>query len=142
MVFQNLIQGSAFSDDRGVINFFNSFNMSEIVRMYEISPSNITIKRGWQGHKAEKKWFYCHTGSFVVNLIKLDNFESPSDHLKPKNLILNGDDPRVLEISGGYATAFKAIEESSKLLVFSNFSLEESKNDDFRYPIEKWEAKW
>lgn len=138
----NLLEGLNFSDERGSIKFFNSFNMSEIIRMYEISPGNTTIKRGWQGHKNEKKWFYCYTGEFVVNLIKLDNFETPTSELKPERFLLEAHSPRVLEISGGYATGFKASKEGSKLLVFSNYTLEQSKNDDFRYPIEKWDAIW
>ena len=88
------------------------------------------------------KWFYCHTGAIVVHLIHVDNFEDPSPLLKPKRIILEAKNPMILEISGGYATGFKALEENSTLQVFSNFSLDESKNDDFRYPIEKWDAEW
>ena len=78
----------------------------------------------------------------MVQLIEVDNFEQPSPLLNPKRIVLDAKNPAILEISGGYATGFKAIEENSILQVFSNFSLDESKNDDFRYPIEKWEAKW
>ncbi len=142
MLSAKLIKGSNFSDIRGKLNFFNTFDMKEVVRFYEIAPTSLHIIRAWQGHQYEKKWFYCNVGAFVVNLIKLDNFDNPSNLLKPKNYILEENNPCVLEISGGYATGFKALEENSKLLIFSNFNLEESKNDDFRYPIEKWEAVW
>ena len=138
----NLIQGASFTDERGKLNFFNALDMSTIVRFYEIAPNDTNTVRGWQGHKDEKKWFYCNTGAFVVNLVKLDNFESPSNLLKPKRLILEENNPCILKISGGYATGFKATEENSRLQVFSNFTLEESKNDDFRFPIDTWEAKW
>ena len=137
MAYHNLIQGSTFTDERGNINFFNSFDMAKVARFYEIKPSNIDIIRAWQAHKEELKWFYCHTGVFVVQLV-----EQPSTLLNPKKIVLDAKNPAILEISGGYATGFKAIEENSILQVFSNSSLDESKNDDFRYPIEKWEAKW
>jgi len=85
----------------------------------------------WQGHKKEKKWFYCNSGSFLVNLIQVDNFDVPSETIAPERYILESKEPSILEISGGYATGFKALEEKSNLIVFSDFSLEESKNDDF-----------
>lgn len=142
MVFHRLIQGASFHDDRGGLNFFNEFDMSKIVRLYEISPNDTNTIRGWQGHKAEKKWFYCNSGSFIVNIIQVDNFDSPSEELIAKRFVLESLKPAVLEISGGYATGFKAKEVDSKLLVFSNFSLEASKEDDFRYDVDKWSATW
>jgi len=142
MAFHHLIQGASFRDERGDLNFFNTFDMSDIVRMYEISPSETSTIRGWQGHKKEKKWFYCNSGSFIVNLVQVDDFDAPSKTIRPEQFVLESKKPSILEISGGYATGFKAQEEHSKLLVFSNFSLEESKNDDFRFPVEYWQAKW
>ncbi len=142
MANYKLISGANFTDDRGELNFFNAFDMSSIVRFYEIQYHNMDIIRAWQAHRDEMKWFYCHTGAFVMQLIEVDDFEQPSALLKPKRIILEANNPTILELSGGYATGFKALEENSALQVFSNFSLEESKNDDFRYPIEKWDAKW
>lgn len=142
MAHYKLIPGAKFLDTRGKLNFFNDFDMIPIVRFYEIEQDNIAIIRAWQAHKKEMKWFYCHKGAFVVHLIRVDDFENPSPILKPKRIILKAIDPMILEISGGFATGFKAIEENSSIQVFSNFKLEDSKNDDFRYPIEKWDAKW
>ncbi len=142
MVFRNHIQGDSFSDARGALNFFNNFDMSQIVRLYEIMPNDTHTVRAWQGHQNEKKWFYCNSGAFIVNLIKLDNFEKPSKDLIPEKFLLEAETPSILEISGGYATGFKAEKVDSKLLVFSNFSLEESKLDDYRYPMDTWKVKW
>ncbi len=142
MVSHKLINGEQFSDNRGSLNFFNAFDMSEIKRLYEIEPIDDHIIRAWQGHQYEKKWFYCCSGSFVINLIELDDFEMPSSNIVPKRFLLEAKKPSVLEISGGYANGFKAIEKNSKLMVFSNFSLEESKNDDFRYDLKTWSAEW
>jgi len=142
MVFHNHIQGGSFSDERGSLNFFNNFDMSQIVRLYEIMPSDTHTVRAWQGHQSEKKWFYCNSGAFIVNLIKLDNFEVPSKDLVVERIYLEEKRPSILEISGGYATGFKAEKVDSKLLVFSNFSLEESKQDDYRYPVDTWKVEW
>ena len=58
MVSHKLIKGEQFSDNRGSLNFFNAFDMSEIKRLYEIEPIDDHIIRAWQGHQYEKKWFY------------------------------------------------------------------------------------
>ncbi len=142
MVTHHLVPGSQFSDNRGTLHFFNDFDMREIVRMYIINPKDIKNIRGWQAHKKEKKWFYCSKGSFILNLIEVDNFDNPSSILVANRFILEAKKPTVLEITGGYATAFKAREIDSKLMVFSDLSLEDSKNDDYRYAIESWQADW
>ena len=142
MASHHLIEGTQHKDERGILNFFNHFKMDEIVRVYEICPASVEVIRAWQGHQKEKKWFYCNSGAFIVNLIKIDNFEAPSEDIHPEEIYLNAKVPLVLEISGGYATGFKAVEENSRLLVFSNFSLDESLHDDFRYPLDTWKANW
>ncbi|UJH67016.1 sugar epimerase [Allomuricauda sp. SCSIO 65647] len=138
----DLIKGNEFTDDRGALRFFNDFNMGQVVRFYEIAPVNTKIIRAWQAHRYEKKWFHCLAGSFVINLVKVDNFDGPSSALIPHKLILKSDEPNVLAISNGYATGIKAIEEGSRLQVFSDFSLEASKDDDHRFPLNMWEAEW
>ncbi len=136
------IEGTGFSDERGKLLFFNSFDMREIVRFYEIAPADTLTVRAWQAHKDEKKWFYCLRGSFTVHLIKPDNLNNPSKIIGSEKFILDAEKPRILKIPGGYANGFKGMEEGSTLMVFSNFYLDESKEDDFRYPIEQWDVDW
>ncbi|WP_273568687.1 hypothetical protein [Maribacter halichondriae] len=47
-------EGSSHMDERGKLKFFNTFDMKEIVRMYEITPRSVDVIRAWQGHKEEK----------------------------------------------------------------------------------------
>jgi len=133
-----IIEGNIFSDNRGSLSFVNDFSLKSIVRFYEITPKDTTIIRAWQAHKKECKWFYCTKGSFKINLVKLDSFENPSEDLKVYTYELNSELPQVLFIPGGYANGFKALSEESKLMVFSNFDLEASKLDDFRFETNKW----
>ena len=142
MASYKMFVGERFSDHRGALNFFNTFDMKEVKRLYEIEPVDDKVIRAWQGHRFEKKWFYCSAGSFVINVIELDNFEKPSANLEAKRFVLESKKPSVLEISGGYANGFRAKEQNSKLVVYSNFGLEESKNDDFRYDLNTWAVKW
>jgi dTDP-4-dehydrorhamnose 3,5-epimerase-like enzyme len=136
------IEGSLHSDERGRLIFFNAFKMAEIKRFYEIVPSSTTTIRGWQGHQNEKKWFYCTSGSFIVNLINLKSHNPTVSESNMERFELTATKPLILEVPGGYASGFKANMEESKLIVFSNFDLEESKKDDLRFPIDKWKAEW
>ena len=139
---KSIIGGDSFKDHRGCVRFFNCFNMQEIVRFYEITASHTEFIRGWQAHQMERKWFYCLQGSFIINLIKIDTFNEPSDHLKSLKYILKDSILEILHVPKGHATAIKAITEGARLQVFSNFSLEESEKDDYRFPLEKWSADW
>ncbi len=130
-----LIRGSRFMDARGNLDFFNLFDMSEIVRMYRIMPGDITTIRAWQGHRNERKWFYCLSGSFVVNLIPLSEFTDKSSGIAPEIYTLHSNFQEILAIPGGYANGFKPLEIGSELLVFSDKGLEDSQADDFRFDL-------
>jgi len=137
-----LITGNCFSDDRGLLSFINDFSLKPIVRFYEIAPKNTSIVRAWQAHKNESKWFYCTNGAFKINLVKIDSFENPSDDLEIVSYNLNADKPQVLFVPGGYANGFKALNDNSKLMVFSDNDLETSQQDDVRFESNKWVKKW
>jgi dTDP-4-dehydrorhamnose 3,5-epimerase-like enzyme len=134
----HLHQGAMFADDRGQMVFCNDFNMQPVKRMYIIAPASTAIVRAWQAHQHEAKWFFCLEGSFDVKLVAIDDFTNPGTNLPVHSYKLQADDPQVLYIPGGYANGFKANEGSSKLIVYSNYSVDESKADDFRYPADQW----
>jgi dTDP-4-dehydrorhamnose 3,5-epimerase len=110
--------------------------------MYQIEPANEQIIRAWQGHKVEKKWFYCVQGSFIINIVKVTNFEHPSTDVIINQNIISAHTPNVLYVEGGYASGIKATSPNSKVLVFSNLSVEASKNDDYRFKADFWKANW
>jgi dTDP-4-dehydrorhamnose 3,5-epimerase len=131
-----LIQGNRFADSRGELDFFNSFDLSEIVRMYRIKPAGTNIIRAWQGHRQEQKWFYCLKGSFVVNLLPLSEFTGYPVGNSLQIYTLQADLQQILRIPGGYVNGFRATDSNSELLVFSNMTLEDSKADDYRFDLE------
>lgn len=137
-----LISGKIFQDERGTMRFFNELNMSEIARFYEITPANQVIIRAWQGHRREKKWFYCLSGSFVVNIIEIHDFKNPSKDLIPVRLEVDSSNPEILTVPDGFVTGIKATSNNARLQVFSNATLDESKKDDFRFPVDYWSAEW
>ncbi len=133
-----LIEGGVFEDERGKLEFVNNFNLAEIKRFYISTNNSTEIFRGWQGHKIEKRWFYCVKGAFEIKLIKIDDWENPSSNLKIEEFILDEKKSHVLFIPNGYVNGFSATVENSKLLIFSDYLLNEIMNDEVRYHPEKW----
>lgn len=136
-----LIDGGIFTDDRGSLQFVNDFDMSVIKRMYFTTHPFTDTIRAWQGHKIEKRWFFCVKGSFKVKLVKIDDWNNPSEECELFEFQLLESKPQVLYIPNGYANGFKAIEKNSKLMILSNYGLNEIEDDHYRYDNTKW-ANW
>lgn len=138
----SVLLGATHEDERGKLLFFKTLDLSQIKRMYQIEPANESVIRAWQGHKVEKKWFYCLQGSFIINLVKVTNFEHPDTDATISKKIISSNTPTVLYVEGGYASGIKATLPNSKVLVFSNFTTAQSKYDDFRFEPHFWKAQW
>lgn len=134
----NIIQGGKYEDERGKLTFVNDFDLTVVKRYYIIEHSDVAVVRAWQGHKNEQKWFHVISGSFLVSVVKPDNWEKSSENLKVNKFILKAEENQVLHISGGFANGFKALEPNSRMIVFSDFSVEESANDNFRFDSQMW----
>lgn len=64
----------------------------------------------------------------------MDDFENPSPYLPIQTFNLTDETLTYLQIPAGCITAIQAKEKDSKLLVLSDYSLGEIK-DEYRYPI-------
>ena len=136
-----IIKGNKHSDERGSLSFINDFDLKDVRRSYIIEPANTEIIRAWQGHKTEWKYFQVIQGSFTIGLVKIDNWDSPSKQLKPEFHTLNANTPSILIVPGGYANGITSNEPNAKLLVFSSSTLENAKDDEFRFPDTYWDFK-
>lgn len=135
------IIGGAHSDHRGTLKYFNNFSLEPIKRFYISEQPDVNIIKAWQAHKIERKWFYVLEGSFRVVIVEPDNWQTPSKNLPFEEFILTASKNEVLCIPAGCATGFKALQPHSKLMIFSDFTLEESLLDDFRFEKDLW-FKW
>jgi len=133
-----IIVGDIFSDQRGNLAFVNGFDFNDVKRFYVIEHPDTNIVRAWQGHVVEKKYFYVVKGSFCVAWVKIDNWENPSPELKAEYEILTDKQSRILYVPNGYANGLKALENGSKILIFSNLTLEDSLNEKMRYDSSMW----
>lgn len=134
----NLISGGNHKDDRGIISFVNDFRLDQVKRFYTIEHLDVNVVRAWQGHKIEQKWFYVVAGSFELFVVGPDHWESPSDDLEVNEFGLSEINSQILHVPGGYATGFRALEAQSKLIVFSDLTVEQSSNDNYRFEQCLW----
>ena len=133
-----LYQFESYTDQRGTIEFCNSLNLDMVRRLYYITHINSGDVRAWQGHRFENKWFKVIKGSFLINLVKIDNWEQPSADLSVNSMVLSQKENCVIHLPGGYANGIMSLEPDSILQVFSNFSLEEGLKDNHKFEMNKW----
>lgn len=131
----SIIKGNSFSDDRGKITFNNEFNAVEVKRIYFIENNNLDFIRGWQGHQIEQRWFICVKGAFEIKVIKIDNWENPSNDLQDIVYQINAVNSDVLHVPKGHITSIQALEEESKLMAMSDYLLGEIK-DEYRFDMQ------
>lgn len=136
-----LIKGNIHQDHRGIIKFVNDFHFENVKRFYTITHPNTSTIRAWQGHKLETKYFYVTKGSFLINWIKIDNWQQPSKDLNIKKHTLSDTQSEILIIPPGHVNGFRALEPESTLMVYSDMSVEESKEDDYRFDLAYFKFK-
>ena len=132
MYLPKIIKGNSYTDSRGTLIYNNLFDASEIKRMYIIKNSSTEVFRGWQGHKIEQRWFSSVQGEFEIHLIEVDNWEIPSKDLQSIKYNLDSDKMNVLHVPPGFVSGIRSKESDSKLLVMSDFGIEEI-NDEYKF---------
>lgn len=130
-----LINGNCHSDQRGTLLYNNDFDASLIKRIYIIENESTQFIRGWQGHQIEERWFSVVSGKFKIQLIKIDNWETPSVNLEVRTYLIDSEKLNVLHVPKGYVSSIQSLELNSKLLVMADYLLGEIK-DEYRYDID------
>lgn len=133
-----IIEGEIFRDHRGLISSLNSFHFDGVRRTYIIHHPDTSIVRGWHAHQHERKWFYCIKGKFSVALVKIDNWENPSENLVPEIYHLSEDKSQLVCVPEGYANCLKAHVPDSVMMVLSDKILEDALSDSWRYDSSMW----
>lgn len=133
-----IIEGEIFNDHRGQISSLNSFHFDGVRRAYVIHHPDASVIRGWHAHQKERKWFYCLKGKFSVALVRIDDWDNPSDSLTPEIFHLSETRSRLICVPAGYANCLKAHIPGSMMLVLSDKTLEEAASDSWRYDSSKW----
>ncbi len=134
----SLIHGGNHTDARGKLIFFNDFDMKEVRRFYVIEHPDTDVVRAWQAHKKEQKWFYVIEGSFKIIIVRPPEWFDDSEKSIPEEFILESKKTTLLHVPGGYANGFRAIEPNSKLMVFSDYAIEDAGTDEYRFDKNLW----
>lgn len=130
------IQGGVAKDQRGQIRFVNDFDMTQVERFYIIKNGNTELVRGWRAHRIEQRWFYVLSGAFRLDLVQIDNWEQASPNLPIEKRVLKVEEQQVVHVPAGYGTAFQALEPESELLVFADYGIDHTPNDDHTWPLD------
>jgi len=140
----NIIKGNVAIDDRGSVKYVNDFDFKNVKRFYQIQNHRQGYIRAWHGHLKEGKYVYVIKGTALIGAVYFSmsysdelaqNVQSQTD---PKKFVLSSDSPSILYIPPGYANGFKTLTDNCIIQFFSTSTLEESKNDDIRFPWDKW----
>ena len=133
-----LIDTGSYVDDRGTLSFLNDLTDFKVKRLYIVDNHSQGFIRAWHGHKFESKLLFVIQGAVKVGAVKLDDFVTPDKNQEVSEYVLSINGPRALIIPQGYANGFKTLTQDAKLLILSDKSLAESRDDDFRFQFDYW----
>ena len=133
------ISGGRFVDDRGFLKALVFPEGFVPKRLYSVNNWRANFIRAWHGHKLESKAIICLRGAFKVGIVPINDFSDPNRNQKVTTFVLDSSKAEILKVPSGYANGFMNLTEDAELLIFSDKTLEESKNDDFRYPFDYWD---
>ena len=134
----NIVNIDTSVDDRGYLRYCNSFNLSSYVRFYDVINYQSNFIRAWHGHKNESKAAMVREGSALICLVKVDDWKKPSNKLEIKKYFLSQKNPKVLEITAGYANGFMSLEPNTKITFYSDKTTKDSLGDDYRFDYNFW----
>jgi len=107
--------------------------------MYIVENFATSTVRAWHAHRHERKWVLALAGAALACCVAIDDWESPSKDATVHRYTLDADHPSMLAVPAGYANGAMALLPQTKLLYFSDASLEESLKDDIRFPARYWD---
>jgi len=134
-----IINGGLNIDERGETMFVNGFNFEGVKRFYVVSNHRQGFIRAWHAHKNAAKYALVISGAALIGAVAIDNWENPNKNAQVHRFILSGKKPEVLYIPAGYANGAITLTENTKIIYFATDTLEETKNDDYRYPARYWD---
>lgn len=134
-----LLRGQLSIDDRGEVGFVNEFSFAGVKRFYSVANHRSGFVRAWHGHRREAKFVTVVSGAMLICCVAIDDWDSPSKDLTVHRFVLGAHGPAVLAIPAGYANGLMSLTDDAKALFFSTSTLDESRNDDCRFPSRYWD---
>jgi dTDP-4-dehydrorhamnose 3,5-epimerase len=133
-----VISGGRATDDRGALGFINDLSLADFKRFYTVENHEVGFVRAWHGHLKEAKAIVVVRGSAIVCAVRMSETVNPSKEEPVKRVVLTSSSTSAIFIPAGYANGFKTLTPDTLLLVLSSTSLQESLDDDYRFPFDYW----
>lgn len=134
-----LIRGGVASDDRGRVAFANEFDVGPCRRFYIVENFAVGTVRAWHAHRHERKWVMAVDGAALACCVEIDDWDAPSQDAEVHRFTLDASQPAILAIPAGYANGAMSLLPGTRLMYFSDATLEASLDDDVRYPARHWD---
>jgi dTDP-4-dehydrorhamnose 3,5-epimerase-like enzyme len=134
-----LIRGGASSDDRGRVFFANDLDLRVCRRFYLVENFSVGTVRAWHAHRHERKWVMAVSGAALACCVQIDDWDAPSTDAPVHRFVLDANTTSILAVPKGYANGAMSLSPGTKLLYLSDASLEESVEDDIRFPARYWD---
>ena len=116
-----------FGDDRG---YFTAIHFAaDSKRAYLIKNHRAGVIRAFHGHMEESKILFAIRGGFKIVCISMETGDWKKFAITEK-----GDN--IIKIPARMYHGLASLSDDSELLIVSNKTFEESKNDDFRLPYD------
>ena len=134
------ISGGRFVDDRGFLKalvFPEGFTPK---RLYSVNNWRANFIRAWHGHKFESKLIYMSRGAGIVAAVLMSDTSKPNKSAEIFRFPIDSESHTAIFIPAGYANGLMSLTSDAEFTVLSSASLDESKNDDFRFPYDYWGA--
>jgi len=134
-----LIRGGVASDDRGRVAFANEFDLGPCRRFYVVENFAVGTVRAWHAHRRERKWVMAIAGAALACCVEIDDWDAPSRDAEVHRFTLDASQPAVLAVPAGYANGAMSLLPGTRLMYLSDAGLEDSLEDDIRYPARHWD---
>ena len=130
--------GGRATDDRGSLGYINDLNLGEFKRFYFVENHETGFIRAWHGHLNEAKAMTVVRGAALICAVRMTDSLNPSKNEPIKRVVLSSTSTSALLVPPGYANGFKTLTSDALICVLSTTTVEESLNDDYRFPFDYW----
>lgn len=131
-----VINGGVAVDGRGSVRFVNDFDFKGVKRFYQVQNHEVGFVRAFHYHDFESKYVYVVKGSILLYAVEVNHIHKSNSIVN--KFILSSEKPSVLYIPAKYANGFKTLTNDTIVQFFSTTSLENSLDDDIRFPYDEW----
>lgn len=138
------LEGKSYCDDRGFVRSVNDLEIFKFKRFYTIENHRQVFVRAWHGHKKGTTAVVCLRGAAIVGVVNMNTppvLNKESTEVAITRFILCADNPQAIVVPPGFANGAKTLTNDCILLYFSDTSIEETKDDDFRFAWDTWGYK-